>query len=381
MLFVCLSHFAGTYLFQTGAEDVGAQLAVVGMIASPTFVAVSGLVAGFLSVTDPRGYTHVRRKLLDRGVFLLLIGHAVLAVTDLPDGGGALHAYRIGFITDAIAVAVMIGPWLVVKLTPRARLLLATAVFLATWLVVVAWHPGTTGTTLFKHYVIGITDPDDKGLPFPVYPVLPWASLYLAATLLGERVGGRYLANDRPGANWLLIRVGLISLGCAMFVRLLTLLTKREAPVLITNYPNLATFLSAYQKFPPGPVYIAFFGGAGMLLVAGVLELERRAMLKIFIDQLREMGQASLFVYVGQFYLYAVLLRELHLPYTRWWPLLFIVSVIPLARGAAAWNKREGNRFLTVGITSILERRARRKREQTKQFAAQKTAQATVHSD
>jgi uncharacterized membrane protein len=361
MLFVCLSHFSGTYLYQTGAEDVGAILAVTGMIASPTFVAVSGLVAGFLAVTNPVSFPHVRRKLIDRGVFLLVVGHILLAITDLPDGFGFAHAYRIGFITDAIAVAVMIGPWLVVKLSRKHRLLLAVTLFALNWCATIWWIPTGQAAILLKHYLIGIADPGAHGLPFPVYPVIPWFCVYLAATILGQHVGAYYLRGDKSSANKFLARVGGISLFCALLIRSFSFLIRKQAPGFTQIHSNLMLVLSAYQKFPPGPVYLSFFGGAGMLLVCVVLELERRRSMTFAVEQMRQMGQASLFVYVGQFYLFAVGLRELQLPYTRFWPVLFLLSVAILARGAKLWNAHDGNQFLTVGLTYLLERKAKRK--------------------
>jgi hypothetical protein len=333
------------------------------MIASPTFVAVSGLVAGFLAVTNPVSFPHVRRKLVDRGVFLLLVGHVLLAITDLPDGFGFPHAYRIGFITDAIAVAVMIGPWLVVTLSRKHRLLLALTLFALSWCATIWWNPSGQAAILVKHYLIGIADPDAHGLPFPVYPVIPWFCVYLAATTLGQTVGVYYLRGDKANANKFLAWVGCTSLICALLVRMLSLLIRKQVPAFPQVHSNLMLFLSAYQKFPPGPVYLSFFGGAGMLLVCGVLELERRGSMTLAVEQMREMGQASLFVYVGQFYLFAVLLRELHVPYTPFWPLLFLLSLAVLARGAAVWNAHDGNRFLTVGLTYLLERKANRKQE------------------
>ena len=367
MLFVCLSHFSGTYLFQTGAEGIGASLAVVGMIASPTFVAVSGLVAGFLAVTNPRMFPHLRRKLIDRGVFLLLVGHVILAVTDLPAGFGFAHAYRIGFITDAIAVAVMLGPWLVDRMSGKQRLLLALTTFGLTWCAILGWNPTGPTATLVKHYIVGIPDPDSHGLPFPVYPVIPWFCVYLAATIVGERVGTYYLRNDKTSANRFLAWVGSTALVSALLVRTIGFLVRRQAPAFAQIHSQLMLFLSGYQKFPPGPVYLSFFGGAGMLLVCGVLELERRGSMAFPVEQMRQIGQASLFVYVAQFYLFAVGLRELHLPYTPFWPLLFVVSLAVLARAAALWNAHDGNRFLTVGLSYLLERRASRRTETLRQ--------------
>jgi hypothetical protein len=98
-------------------------------------------------------------------------------------------------------------------------------------------------------------------------------------------------------------------------------------------------------------------------MVAGVLEAARRGVQPFLLNRLRQIGQASFFSFVLQYQLYHVLIPKLHLPYTRAWPLLFLFSLVLLAIGAAAWNSVEGNRFLTVGIGPLLERRARRREE------------------
>ncbi len=64
-----------------------------------------------------------------------------------------------------------------------------------------------------------------------------------------------------------------------------------------------------------------------------------------------------------QFPLYNVVLPTLQPPYIHAWPLLFVLSLALLAVAAAAWNSVEGNRFLSVGIGPLLERRARQRRE------------------
>ena len=55
MLFVCLAHFANAYQFVSGADASGMYLVLIGMVASPTFVIVSGFVAGFLSALSGNG--------------------------------------------------------------------------------------------------------------------------------------------------------------------------------------------------------------------------------------------------------------------------------------------------------------------------------------
>src|SRR5205814_9108063 len=141
MLFVCLAHFANAYHFVSGADDTGGYIVMIGLIASPTFVTVSGLVAGFLAVTRSSSFAALRRKLFDRGLFLLVVGHAILALSGIVTGRGFSAAYRVGYITDVIGFAVMLGPALVASLQARSRLLLAMSVFALSLAAVFLWIP------------------------------------------------------------------------------------------------------------------------------------------------------------------------------------------------------------------------------------------------
>ena len=119
-------------------------------------------------------------------------------------------------------------------------------------------------------------------------------------------------------------------------------------------------FFAIYQKFPPGPVYLGFFGGAGLLLLAAILELDRRGEFPRVMNELRRVGRASLFAFIAQYALYVSLMGRLRLSYTPLWPLLFLFSLIILARGAAAWDRHDGNRFLTVGLVFMLRQKTQR---------------------
>src|SRR5437763_5821461 len=105
MFFVCLAHFANSYQIISGASEAGGYLVIVGMVASPTFVTMSGLVAGFLFVTRGSSFTALRYKLIDRGLFLMVVGHAILALSSLLTGHNFGHALRVGYITDVIGFA------------------------------------------------------------------------------------------------------------------------------------------------------------------------------------------------------------------------------------------------------------------------------------
>jgi uncharacterized membrane protein len=363
MVFVCLSHFAGYYHFVSRAEDVGVYLYAVGMIASPTFVTVSGMVAGFMFSARSRSFPHFRRKLLDRGVFLLLVGHTVLALTGVLAGKSFSYAYSIEYITDAIAVAIIIGPWLVTVLRPRSRVLLAAAIFAIDWCAILFWHPSGATTILGKHYIVGLLNPADAGVMFPTFPVIPWFAVYLLGTVIGEHAGAYYAQEKRREGHLLLAKTGLVIFAFGLAVKIAFVLLKLSIPDFAQVHPNWTPLLSSYEKYPPGPIYIFFYAGAGLLLVAGVLEAARLGFQEFLMNQLRQIGRASLFSYIVQFHLYYVLLPKLHLPYTRAWPLVFVVSLALLALAAAGWNSIDGNRFLTVGIAPFLERNERLKRE------------------
>jgi uncharacterized membrane protein len=363
MVFVCLSHFASYFTLVSRAGEVGAYLTMIGMVASPTFVTVSGLVAGFIFVARRESFPHFRRKLVDRGVFLLVVGHAILALTGVLAGRSFSTVYSVEYITDAIAVAVIIGPWLIGTHRQKLRILLAAGIFAIDWFAILFWHPNPGAATLAKHYLVGLLNPEDAGILFFTFPVIPWFAVYLVGTAIGQRVGAYYAQEKRREGHLLLAKIGFASFVFAVAVKFVFVLVKLSIPNFAVAHPNLVPLLSSYQKLPPGPTYVCFYAGAGLLLVAGVLEAARRGMQRFLLNHLRQIGQASFFSFVIQFVIYYSLLPKLRLPYTHAWPLLFMFSLALLAVVAAAWNSIDGNRFLTVGIGPLLERKARLRQE------------------
>lgn len=97
---------------------------------------ISGMTAGFIGAIYPLALPHLRRRLLDRGVFLLLVGHFVLALSQESRTGGFTAAYRLSFITDPIAIAIMIGPRMVRTSRASTRVLLSFALFITGWALV-----------------------------------------------------------------------------------------------------------------------------------------------------------------------------------------------------------------------------------------------------
>ena len=210
-----------------------------------------------------------------------------------------------------------------------------------------------------------------------MFPVIPWFAAYLAATVLGELVGKMYAHGERKEAHLLLARIGGVSFLVAGLVDWATGPLHR---VSVGVDWNLMFFLSTYQKFPPGPVYLGFFGGAGIMLLAAILEIDRLGALPRAMNKLREVGRASLFTFIAQYVLYVALMGRLHLPYTPLWPLLFLFSLIILERGAATWDRHNGNRFLTVGIVFILRGKLQRARSAARRNDGSLLASESGHS-
>src|SRR5262249_19291780 len=102
MFFVCLSHSAAYVSAQSAAFARG--LIAVGMIATPTFLLLSGIVCGYLGNAEEVANDALPRRLLDRGLFLLLVVHVLLGFIHatwwplVPAMTGSFY------ITDAVAV-------------------------------------------------------------------------------------------------------------------------------------------------------------------------------------------------------------------------------------------------------------------------------------
>src|SRR6185436_18701477 len=108
MLFVCISHFSASYFGRLRESGIPTSaLEHVALIASPTFVTLSGLLLGFLARTRPRDSVALRAKLVDRGLFMLTAGHLLIVVAHIPIAGGLGPALEWGFITDVIAIGLL----------------------------------------------------------------------------------------------------------------------------------------------------------------------------------------------------------------------------------------------------------------------------------
>jgi len=342
MFFVCLSHFGLVSCGKTQIETK-AIFERIGMVASPTFMLISGLMLGFLYQTCKSNREQLRHKLFDKGLFLLTIGHALMVGSYIYYWGSLSDALRHEFITDTIGVFIIIGPLLIPTLPIRSRLVLSFALCSLSWLIMWVWHPRLVPLEIMKEVVFGMIG----GHPWLHYsfPLVPWFSLYLAATCIGEQMGTFALAHNVSSIKRLLTRVALGGL-------LSALLLKSGYVLFSTRAIPLDSFLWAltrpFQKLPPSPGYFALYGSLGLLILRGFVELEEAQRGKRLVTAASIVGQVSLFAFLVQSYMYFTVLEAATFLPPIGWPLTFFGSVALQYGACVIWHHTGGNRFFTM---------------------------------
>jgi hypothetical protein len=96
--------------------------------------------------------------------------------------------------------------------------------------------------------------------------------------------------------------------------------------------------LAWYQKLPPGPVYLCAFAGVGLTMLLMLLRLPERSAWTPYVLFAARLGRSSLFAFVLQYWVYHSFLFGLHLPYTAWWPLLFVGSTVFVWAVTGIWE-------------------------------------------
>jgi len=340
MVFVCLSHFGLEYFRRLDEPSIAKTLYIVGMIGSPTFMLISGVMLGLLYETRRGRFDQHRLLLADRALFMLTVGHILIMVANAPRAESLAEAVQRGFITDALAIALLLGPTLVAHVSRRARVLFALVLFAGAWILAIQWTPATAFDEVLRYLLVGSYP---KDLPYN-FPLLPWLAVYVAASVLGQWIGEQ-LARGRR----LRVERSLLAWGVAA-VTFVVLYKLSHWTLALPSSPLLTVLASPWEKLPPSPAYLLFYGGLGLMLVAGALIVERRKLMEPVFEWATLLGRASLLVFILQFYVYYGLVLSLNLPYTPFWPLVFVASLVGITAIAKVWDDGANNRYLTVGL-------------------------------
>lgn len=353
MVLVFASHFADAYLGPAGAHRAHEVVARGTFPASPMFMLVSGLLLGFLFAGHRDGFDRLRRKLVDRALFLLTVAHLVIVAAHAPAFGLA-SAGDFVYITDVVGLSVIVGSLAVSAGRPGLRLSFAAMLYAASTLLVFAWNaaPGSPAQ-LVKHLLVGHRPDLEESAFIYNFPVLPWMALYLAATVLGEGLARlRGAARGMPVAT--LAGLGALLAGAGTLMRGLRPLLALLVPGGTAENSPVRWLTGTGHKLPPGPAYLSFYAGIALLLLAGCLWFSEVRPGAAVLEALQALGRNSLFVFVLQYVVYYGVISALHLPWSPLWPLLLLGTALLHVAAARAWERAGGNRLLTVGYPSLL---------------------------
>jgi hypothetical protein len=351
MALVCLSHFIAVYFRRQLANAELPWPIALGMIASPTFVAISGTLLGLLFVVRRETFRAMRVKLIDRSLFALTIGHVLIACSRLAYEGRPISALSITFMTDAIAVCVIVGSLLIPETSRSLRIALGLACYALAWRLLYLWTPHETFDGLLKDILVG-------GLPVRVLgysvPVLQWFGVYIACTAAGEYLGEMYRDGALARVERALLTAGLAALALGVALRCAGwVLASRHAFAPATAY--WTALFSPWSKLPPSPVYVLCFGGLGILCIWGVSSANHRGLAPWLVNRFATVGRCSLAVFTLQYYVYYLVLDNLPLPRSNVWPLVYLTSLALLLVFASWWDRKGFNRLLSVGLQQGLE--------------------------
>jgi len=349
MFFVFISHFGYVYFGLNDRQLLWSLFAGIGMVASPTFMIISGCMLGYLYRLQYRDFRRIKIKLIDRGLFLITIGHVLIMMAHVSLAGGIRNAIPWVYITDAIGISIILGPLLIARVSRRIRIHLSLMLFAVNWLLVLFWSPGNTFLHLIKETFVGDFEANLKIYRY-LFPILPWFALYFASSSLGEKIGEMDLRGDRLKIRRLFLQIGIMGITASLLLSM-PLILKRLSVMNSADVDTiLHVFSNPFQKLPPSLPYYLLYGGIGMIITYLLFHLNMWKFTKRIVDVASIIGRTSLFVFIIQYCVYYTLLYSLKLKYSNYWPVIFAFSMIPMILLAKFWDRNGYNRFITVGL-------------------------------
>ena len=344
MLFVFLAHFGFVYL-STRAPEQERWTSSIGKIASPTFMVISGMMLGFLYRVGPNSFDRVRRKLVDRGLFLITVGHLVIVFAHVAISGSIATAFTWGFITDAIGFSIILGPVVITLLSPLSRVMVPLGMYGVSWLAAARWWPEHSYQEFLKETLFGSLG--ESQFYFYNFPLLPWFCLYLSSSVLGERIAIHFFKGDLDAMPRSVLRTAL---ACGALAAVLVGYRGLALLGWVPTSGGVLLLTDLGQKLPPSPAYFLFYTAIGLGIMWFLLEAELRGRLPKLLDTLGLLGRTSLFAFLLQYYVYYTILFLLPIPYSPLWPLLLVASGILIFLLSDFWYRLRGNRLITVGF-------------------------------
>jgi uncharacterized membrane protein len=360
MLLVFGAHYSQIYFVETTAwaDFFHSYGVMIGRIAAPAFVLVSGFLLGFLYQHRRADWGSVRIHLLDKALFMATVGHLLIAIFV---AAKTTRAIGHGHITDTIAFCVLLGTFVIPKTTPVVRLVLAGALFGLSWSAWLFWDPTMPVGTVLKAVFIG-AQTEDASLFW--FPLIPWVSLYLLGSSLGGYAGAQTCKALHTSAAIRLIHIGVGTAVLGLVIRAVDQVLGQDLSP--TLQAMLHASASLYQIYPPSPAYLLLYSGISVMMIGVLYVVEPAWRGQRVAKVVEDLGQSSLIAYVLQFLVYYtaifLLVTKTDLMPTRLWPVYLLTSVllILLLVRMSRWAGLNG--LCTVGLPFILQHWSQRNR-------------------
>ena len=347
MLFVFISHFSYAYFRLNDASLLWTLFGGIGMVASPTFMIISGTMLGYLYALNNKNFSRIRLKLIDKGLFLVIAGHVIITLAHIPIAGGIQKAVRWGFITDIIGFSIILGPLLIDKIDFRWRIFGSISLFVMNWILIFSWYPENIILVFLKETFVGVFKGELKIYEYN-FPAIPWFALYFLSSCLGEKIGQSVLDQKRSNITRLIFRLAIISLSLALILFLF--------PYLLTwavqgmTLVHLRVFFDPFQKLPPSLGYFFCYGGCGLMITFLLFKFNTIRLVSKIIEYTSIIGKTSLFVFLIQYFIYFTVFPLLALNYTLFWPVYFVLPIVLIFYVAKFWYTAGFNRYMTFGF-------------------------------
>jgi uncharacterized membrane protein len=353
MLLVFFAHFCDAFFRPFVGTNNHHPLLLLTRMASPAFMSISGLMLGILHHGKRDRFGALRDRLIDRGLFLVLVGHPLLTVAMIWISTTWSEAVRVLFITDTIGFCLIVGSLLVTRLGPGARVLVGAGLLFTAWVLLMFWMPDADGPAWWaKVVLIGVWG--SEGLTYN-FPPLPWLGLYLMASALGGTFARLYEQGDHRRLQITVLSTGLAAISIGLLLK--EVFAHSAGLVSSASFADqLISLGSLTQKMPPSPAYLTFYGGAALVMLSFLLAIERTTVGKMFIRWAALFGRTSLACFVAQFYVYYVSVFLLPRPPVIFVSIYFLATLVLLRVIARAWDAANGNRLITVGYPRVAQR-------------------------
>ncbi|MDY6947774.1 MAG: heparan-alpha-glucosaminide N-acetyltransferase domain-containing protein [Pseudomonadota bacterium] len=355
MLLVCLSHIKQHFV--DSAPDLYVALLWTTRIATPTFLLLSGFVIGHLLRGNSRG--NVTWSLLDRGLFLVLVVHFLLGVNEL--GQLTLFEWVFGkvMITDVIGIALCIAV-MIRGASTAALFSAAIALCLLSWVIAMTLVVEPGAMQLAAGVLFHLHSAPNRLIDIALLP-------YLGLFLAGMGLSGYCREALQAGASNRLARrlaaLGAIGI-CIVIAGVTAWHFGKDALPEAWRDPHVVALLRATlhpgNKVPPSPAYLVSYAGAGLLLTASFFYGRPRWLVSSIASKAAVIGKASLLCFIAQDWLLFVLPQALgfeHLTSVPFWLAYLALCVVVLFHLSKQWIRLDGNRFFTIGLKRVMQRR------------------------